>query len=123
MVRHCATIIHQLLAIRSANKTIEQTVSVNVARLFPLKKETDAPEAVNAHGYARKPLRILFDGTDRAQAARMQQGRRKQKRRVKYLWRARNFREPAEFSNDERENHWCATNVIASAEAARPAAH
>lgn len=94
-MRQSAPIPQKLIAIRPADEAIQQSVSVNVAGLFALKKETDAAEAVDAQGYARKPLRILFDGADRAQAARMQQGRRKKKHSVKYLWRARNLCEPS----------------------------
>jgi hypothetical protein len=123
MMRQSAAIPQKLIAIRPADEAIQQTVSMNVAGLFPSKKETNPAEAVDAQGHARKPLRILFDGANRAQAARVQQGGRKQKHRVKYLWRARHLCEPSQFSNDERENHGSAQNFIASAEAARSAAH
>lgn len=73
MVRQGATIPQKLIAIRPADETIQQTIPVNVAGLFPLKKETDAAKTMDAQGYARKPLRILFDGADRAQAGWTQQ--------------------------------------------------
>ena len=54
-MRTGAAITHELIPIWPAYETIEQSISVNVARLLALKKETDAAKAVDAQGYARKP--------------------------------------------------------------------
>jgi hypothetical protein len=73
VMRTGAAITNQFIPIWPAHETIEQTIAVNVAGLFPVKKETDAAKAVNAQGYSRKPSRIIFDGTDRAQTGWTQQ--------------------------------------------------
>ncbi len=74
---------HQPIAICAPDKTIEQPVPMNMTQLFPAKKKTDSAKTMNSECYSGKPLRNLFDRADRAQAASMQQCRRKKQRRIK----------------------------------------
>ena len=70
MSRHAAAFPQKQVAIRSTHKAIEQAVSVNVAHLFSTKEETDSAIAMHSEIHVWEPLRLLFHGADRAQAAR-----------------------------------------------------
>jgi hypothetical protein len=63
VVRQSAPGPHQFLAIRSPNEAIQQTVSMNVAGFFPMKKETDPAETMPTNPHARPPPNLSFNLT------------------------------------------------------------
>jgi hypothetical protein len=73
MVGQSPTALHELVAICPADKTIEQTVSVNMTRLLAVKKETDPTEAVHAELDARPTLHFSFDFTYRPKPTGMKE--------------------------------------------------
>ena len=76
MVRQSATIIHQLIAIRAADEAIQQAVTVNVAGLFAVKKETDPAKTMDAGLHAGPPPHFGFDFANRPETRRMKQAGR-----------------------------------------------
>jgi hypothetical protein len=76
MVRQSASITHQLAAIRAADEAVQQAVPVNVAGLFPAKKETDTAETMDAAPHAGPFANLRFDFADRPKTRRMKQAGR-----------------------------------------------
>lgn len=105
MVRRGAAATHQCLPVRPADKTIEQTVAVDVAAFLSTEKETDSAQAMNPRPYSRQFRRGLFDGADGAQSRRMKKRRRAEQHRVENLGRAGNSRQPFQSANCKREDH------------------
>ena len=101
MVRQCATIVHQFIASRAADETIQQAVPVNVAGLFPLKKETDTAETMDAGPHAGPSADLRFDFADRPKTRRMKQAGRAEQHGVKNLRGARDAGEPFQPANGE----------------------
>jgi hypothetical protein len=93
MMRERTPIAHQRLAIRAADKAIQQAIPVNMAGLFAAKKETDAAETMHTDPHSGPSANLLFDFADRAEARRMKQSGRAKQERVEQLRRTRNSRE------------------------------
>ncbi|MEY2510682.1 MAG: hypothetical protein QOE26_1445 [Verrucomicrobiota bacterium] len=115
MVRQSVSIADQLIAVCAADETIQQTITVNVTRLFPPKKETDSSETMDTNPHIGPSSNLRFDFANRPETRRMKQAGRAEQQGVENLRRAGNLCEPAQFSNDKREYH---KSIIASARAA-----
>ncbi|MEY2494469.1 MAG: hypothetical protein QOJ45_961 [Verrucomicrobiota bacterium] len=70
MVRRRVMVSHKRIAIRTADKAIEQTVPMNVAAFLSAKKETDAAKPMNARRHSRQIGHRFFHGADGAQSRR-----------------------------------------------------
>ena len=70
-MRRCPAVAHQRLAVRPADKAIEQTISMNVAAFLSPKKEPDSAKAMNSRPYVRQLAYGFFDIADGAQTRRM----------------------------------------------------
>ena len=55
MMRRCASLSHQLIPIRPADKTIEQTISVDVAAFYSTKEKPDTAIAMDSGIHVREP--------------------------------------------------------------------
>ena len=95
MMRGREIVSDQRIAICSADKTIEQTVPVDVAAFLSLKKETGSAKAMNSRPYARQFVRRAFNGTDGAQTRRMKDRGGDEQHRVENVRRTGNGREPS----------------------------
>ena len=104
-MRKSATLDHQRIAIRAADKTIEQTVSMNMAAFLSTKKEPDSTQAMNSRPNSGHFGRGLFDGANGTQTRRMKKRGRAEQHRVENLRRAGNGRQPFQPANCKRENH------------------
>ncbi len=104
MVRQSAPIIHQLIAVRATDKAIQQTVPVNVAGLFAVKKETDAAKAMHASLPTGPPANLNFDFAYRSETGRVKQAGRTEQHGVENLRRAGDATEPFQPANDKVKN-------------------
>ncbi|MEN3368411.1 MAG: hypothetical protein V7609_554 [Verrucomicrobiota bacterium] len=82
MMRRRAPVAHERVAIRPADETIEQTVSVDMAAFLSMKKETDSAKSMNPRPHSRQFVHRSFYGTDCAQTPRGKYRRGAEQHRV-----------------------------------------
>jgi hypothetical protein len=104
MVRQSAPLADQRIAIGAADEAIQQAVPMDVAGLFPAKKETDAAESMHADPHPGPSANLCLDFANRAEARGMKQPGGTEQQRVEQLRRTRNLREPFQPADDERKN-------------------
>ena len=104
-MRARAAIAHQRVAIRPAHKTIEQTISMDMAALLSAKKEAYSAKAMNPRPYPGQFVHRFIDGADGTQHRRMKERGGEEQDRVKNLRRAGDGRQPFQPANCELENH------------------
>jgi hypothetical protein len=95
MRRHAIATLHQPVAVRFPNKTIEQTVSVDVAAFFSAKEEPNSSKAMHPWLYTRQLPHARFDVADSAETRPIKEGRRTQQDRIEKLRGAGNHRQPS----------------------------
>src|SRR5687767_3121979 len=100
-----AAIAQQNVTLGLADKTIEQSVAMNVAAFLSAKKETHPAETMHSRSHLGHCARGRFDGADRSQASRMKKSGRGEQHRVENLRCAGNGREPFQPANCKVEDH------------------
>src|SRR6478752_416211 len=103
-MRQRASVADQRFAIRPSNKTIEQPVPMNVPALFPVEKESDPAETMDADLHFRPATDVGFNRADRAQTHWMKYTRRREEHRIEDLWRSGDPCEKFQAPNGEPEN-------------------
>ena len=93
----------QTIAILPADKTIQEPVPVNVARLRAPAEETDTAQAMDAGAHAGPAVDCRFNRADGAEPFRGKQPGGAEQQRVEELGRAGNSREPFQSSDCERK--------------------
>jgi hypothetical protein len=73
MVWQSAPSANQRIAIRTTDEAVQQSVSMNVAGLFPVEPEINPTKPMNARLHAGPPTYFGFDVTDSANACWMKQ--------------------------------------------------
>ena len=77
---------------------------MNVAGLFPVKKETGAAQTVHAASHSRPGPNLSFDVTDRSQPGRLKQASSAEQERVEHLRGPGNTRQPFQPPDNELED-------------------
>ena len=88
----------------AADKAIEQTVPMNMARLPALVEKSDPAQPMDTHPHPRPTANRSFDRRDCPEPRWVKQRCRRKQERVENLGRAGNSPEPLQPVNDELEN-------------------
>lgn len=103
-MRQRASLGNQRVALIGADEAVEQTVPVDMARLFAVAKKADAAQPMNAHAHPGPSADRAFDYRNRPKPPRAKERGRRGQQRVENLRRAGNSRQPLQPVNDEFEN-------------------
>ena len=104
-MKRCAAIEQQSVAPGLADKTIEQSIAMNVTAFPSAKKEPHAAETMHSRAHLGHSAGRRFDSADRLKTSRIENGGRGQQDRVENLRCAGNGRQPFQPANCKLEDH------------------
>ena len=100
-MRQRSSVGNQRITLIPADKTIEETVAMNVARFPSAVEESDSSQPVNCHPHSRPAADGGFNLCYCPEARRTEHRRAHEQHRVENERRARNSRQPFQSANDE----------------------